>query len=279
MINSQKSLPLILLFTLLTMSSKSSTIAIRLHPRRNNTSSPPSAAAAPPPPPSSSTSSDSGNEKFCLSWRLGVEANNVVAWRTVPTECQTEVESYMIDGQYEGDLDLVMQQIFTFLDSIPISSNSSFDAWVLDVDDTCLSNLYYYKTKRFGCEPYDPAGFRAWASKGRSPAIPSVLELFKKLTEKGFKVFLVSGRDEETLGQATLNNLRNQGFFGYERLILRSGEYKGQSAVRYKSDIRQKLEKEGYRIWGNVGDQWSDLRGDSIGNRTFKLPNPMYFVP
>ncbi|KAI9108149.1 hypothetical protein K1719_021022 [Acacia pycnantha] len=236
----------------------------RLHPRRNDTSP--------------SSSSGGGDGKFCLSWRLGVEANNVVAWGIVPRECQEEVESYMIDGQYEEDLDLVMQQIFSFLNSIPLSFDS-FDAWVLDVDDTCLSNLYYYKTKRFGCEPYDPVGFRAWASKGGSPAISPVLQLFNKLLDKGFKVFLVTGRDQETLGQATINNLHNQGFIGYKRLILRSGEYKGQSAVRYKSDIRQKLEKEGYRIWGNVGDQWSDLRGNSIGNRTFKLPNPMYFVP
>lgn len=60
----------------------------------------------------------------------------------------------------------------------------------------------------------------------------------------------------------------------------RSSEYKGQRAVKYKSEIRRKIEEEeGYKIWGNVGDQWSDLQGYSLGNRTFKLPNPMYFIP
>jgi hypothetical protein len=59
----------------------------------------------------------------------------------------------------------------------------------------------------------------------------------------------------------------------------RTAEFIGQSAVAYKSEIRRQLEKEGYRIWGNVGDQWSDLQGECLGNRTFKLPNPMYFVP
>lgn len=59
----------------------------------------------------------------------------------------------------------------------------------------------------------------------------------------------------------------------------RTAAYKGQSAVMYKSEIRKQLLGEGYRIWGNVGDQWSDLEGDTIGNRTFKLPNPMYFIP
>lgn len=60
----------------------------------------------------------------------------------------------------------------------------------------------------------------------------------------------------------------------------RTAAYKGQSAVKYKSEIRKQLvEESGYRIWGNVGDQWSDLQGEYLGNRTFKLPNPMYFVP
>lgn len=61
--------------------------------------------------------------------------------------------------------------------------------------------------------------------------------------------------------------------------VCRSGAYKGQSAIAYKSAIRKQLTEEGYRIWGNVGDQWSDLQGDHTGNRTFKLPNPMYFIP
>lgn len=59
----------------------------------------------------------------------------------------------------------------------------------------------------------------------------------------------------------------------------RNEAYKGQSGIIYKSEMRRKLMEEGYRIWGNVGDQWSDLHGQFVGNKTFKLPNPMYFVP
>lgn len=64
-------------------------------------------------------------------------------------------------------------------------------------------------------------GFRAWAMEGGCPAISAVLGLFNKLVDKGLKVFLLTGRDEETLGQVTMNNLHNQGFIGYERLVLR----------------------------------------------------------
>lgn len=59
----------------------------------------------------------------------------------------------------------------------------------------------------------------------------------------------------------------------------RGSEYSGKSAVVYKSAQRKILEEEdGYRIVGNIGDQWSDLFGTNIGLRTFKLPDPMYYI-
>jgi hypothetical protein len=187
---------------------------------------------------------------YCLSWRLAVEANNVRAWRTVPTQCLRYVETYMLGGQYDRDLDLIVDQILSYVNEIAPSSDG-MDAWILDVDDTCISNVFYYRGKRYGymcawschmyalligtasllingvcflycrCDPYDPAGFRAWALKGGCPAIPAVLGLFGYLVQSGFKVFLVTGRDQETLGQVTIDNLHIQGFIGYERIILR----------------------------------------------------------
>jgi len=54
--------------------------------------------------------------------------------------------------------------------------------------------------------------------------------------------------------------------------------YHGKTAVQYKSSERKKLEEEGYRIVGNIGDQWSDILGTNIGERTFKLPDPLYYI-
>ena len=64
-----------------------------------------------------------------------------------------------------------------------------------------------------------------------------------------------------------------------EAAICRGAEDRGKSAAVFKTEARAKLVLEGYRIRGNVGDQWTDLSGDHPGDRTFKLPNPMYFVP
>uniref|UniRef100_A0A0E0FHG0 Acid phosphatase n=1 Tax=Oryza nivara TaxID=4536 RepID=A0A0E0FHG0_ORYNI len=37
-------------------------------------------------------------------------------------------------------------------------------------------------------------------------------------------------------------------------------------------------EEKGMVIIGNIGDQWSDLLGSPEGRRTFKLPNPAYYI-
>ncbi|KAK7821306.1 acid phosphatase 1 [Quercus suber] len=135
--------------------------------------------------PGSSLSPDN-DRAYCLSWRLGVETNNVRAWRTVPSECKEYIENYMTRGQYYHDFNFITNQISSYADEIALS-NDGMDAWILDIDDTCISNIIYYRGKRYG----------------------------------GFKVILLTGRDEETLGQATTDNLHSQGFIGYERLIFR----------------------------------------------------------
>ncbi|KAI4302630.1 hypothetical protein MLD38_038352 [Melastoma candidum] len=215
---------------------------------------------------------------YCLSWRLAVEANNVRSWRTVPSWCLRHVEDYMTGGQYERDIELIVDQAAGYVKDIDVSEDG-MDAWILDIDDTCISNLVYYRGRRYGVDPFDGPGFVAWAVRGECPAIPLVLRLFQRLIEAGFKVILVTGRDKASLGEATIANLQCEGFDGYERLIMRTVDWRGKGAVAFKSGVRKQLVEEGYRIWGNVGDQWSDLQGEFVGNRTFKIPNPMYFVP
>lgn len=84
-----------------------------------------------------------------LSWRLAVEANNIRNWPTVPAWCHRHVEIYMTRGQYNRDTSTVVEEILRYVDGISLSDDSR-DAWILDVDDTCISNLAYYKEKRFG---------------------------------------------------------------------------------------------------------------------------------
>jgi len=50
------------------------------------------------------------------------------------------------------------------------------------------------------------------------------------------------------------------------------------TTIHYKSATRAHIESLGHDIVTNFGDQLSDLKG-GFADRTFKLPNPNYFLP
>lgn len=90
-----------------------------------------------------------GDEPYCLSWRVMVEANNAKNWPTVPPPCVGYVWRYMAWGQYARDVAGVADQIAANAAQLA-AGDDGLDAWVFDVDDTCLSNLFYYQAKQFG---------------------------------------------------------------------------------------------------------------------------------
>jgi predicted secreted acid phosphatase len=144
-------------------------------------------------------------------------------------------------------------------------------AIVLDVDDTALST---YACMRV-------AGFdRAEAGCGRErdlPAIPETRRLFRFARDHGVTVFFVTGR-RERLRKGTVANLRRAGFADWHRLWMRPDEQPARRKDGWKARVRRAIEREGYRIVLNVGDQRSDLDGGHA-LRTIKLPNPMYVIP
>ena len=50
------------------------------------------------------------------------------------------------------------------------------------------------------------------------------------------------------------------------------------TTTHYKTATREHIESLGYDIVANFGDQFSDLAG-GFADKTFKLPNPNYFLP
>ena len=50
------------------------------------------------------------------------------------------------------------------------------------------------------------------------------------------------------------------------------------TTTQYKSLTRKYIESLGYDIVANFGDQYSDLNG-GYADQTFKMPNPMYYLP
>ncbi|XP_062087581.1 stem 28 kDa glycoprotein-like [Humulus lupulus] len=212
----------------------------------------------------------------CLSWRFGVETNNIVNWKTVPLTCEDYVGHYMLGSQYRKDSKTINKEAFFHAQSLNLSKNGK-DAWVFDIDETTLSNLPYYAENGFGSVPYNATKFNAWVSTGSAPALPESLKFYGKLVNLGVKIVFITGRTEDQR-DVTEANLKAVGYHTWERLVLKGSDYSGKSAVEYKSAQRKKVEEDGYRIIGNIGDQWSDLLGTNTGLRTFKLPDPMYYI-
>lgn len=162
-------------------------------------------------------------------------------------------------------------------------------------------------------EVFDHSKFDKWVEKGIAPAITPSLKLYQMVKDKGYKVILLTGR-RENHRVITVKNLHNAGFHNWDKLILRfailnfsaflgppiqcssyslypilgfylllyvnrSLDDQNKTATIYKSEKRDEMVKEGYRIRGNSGDQWSDLLGYAMSERSFKLPNPMYYIP
>jgi acid phosphatase len=89
-------------------------------------------------------------------------------------------------------------------------------------------------------------------------------------------VFFISGRPPN-LREATERNLREQGYDPTGVILLPEGAH-FKSAVDFKAPERRKIAEQGYTIILSMGDQESDLAG-GFAERTFKLPNPVYYLP
>lgn len=156
-------------------------------------------------------------------------------------------------------------------------------AVVLDIDETALSNWPAYRLNGWcrvvsgGCNLQGgPCGLRAWQDLGESKALAPTLALVQRARELGVAVFFISGRPPN-LRDATERNLRAQGY-GWTGVILLPEGARFPGAAAFKVPERRRITEQGYTIILNVGDQESDLNG-GYAERTFKLPNPVYYLP
>ncbi|KAF5793337.1 putative Acid phosphatase [Helianthus annuus] len=213
----------------------------------------------------------------CLSWRLAVETDNLQDWTLVPQACKDYVGHYMLGKQYRDDCDFVAAEAYKYAKGLNLTKDGK-DIWVFDIDETTLSNIPYYALDNvaFGSIPYNATSFDKWTAKAVAPAIPGSLKLYKQLIKLGFKIVFLTGTREK-FKEPRIKNLKGVGYTQWEKLILKGDNDHG-NGVEYKSSKRKELVEGGYRIRGNMGDQWSDLLGSNPGDRTFKVPDPMYYI-
>ncbi|HEY3780240.1 MAG TPA: HAD family acid phosphatase [Fimbriimonadaceae bacterium] len=183
-----------------------------------------------------------------------------------------EIISYHDSGRWHRDTLQVVHKAESWI--AHRSKGGTKLALVLDIDETALMNWPEEVKTDFG---YVPDLWNQWEKEGRAPASPEIMELFKSAIAHHVNVFFVTGRGESSR-EGTEKNLADVGYSGYVKLLMKPSTYHQKSVIPYKSSARAEIEGMGYHIVENVGDQWSDLKGGH-SERTFKVPNPMYFIP
>ncbi|XP_030516681.1 acid phosphatase 1-like [Rhodamnia argentea] len=216
-------------------------------------------------------------KNYCEGWRMNVELHNIREFEVVPEECVNYVGKYMKSTQYRVDSERAIEECIMYLSTSCSLKRDGRDAWIFDIDDTMLSTVPYYKKHQYGGEKLNVTSLEEWMSKAKAPALEHSLNLFNEIKARGIQIVLVSSRREH-LRSATIDNLVNVGFHGWSSLVLRGPEDELKGVQSYKAEVRKKLVSAGYRIWGILGDQYSSIQGLPSAKRTFKLPNPLYYI-
>ncbi|NUR48845.1 MAG: acid phosphatase [Hamadaea sp.] len=205
------------------------------------------------------------------------------------------------DGNYADEARKVASAGQRWLDAMSHKPGEQ-KAIVLDVDDTTLLTWNY---EVFSNWAYNPTTNGQFVTEQRFPAVFGMVDLVRHAQEQGYAIFFLTGRplaqEAATLGNLTADGVGVDAGYpapttlvnGEDGLFTKppvaqypdylkaacAGDPNGScTTVHYKSATRAHVESLGYDIVANFGDQFSDLEG-GYADRTFKLPNPNYFLP
>ncbi|MFI5021623.1 MAG: HAD family acid phosphatase [Alphaproteobacteria bacterium] len=194
-----------------------------------------------------------------------------------------QLTDYKCFGGYDRDVARVLGEAQAYVERR--ASQVKQPALVLDIDETSLSNWAAIKANDFGFIPHGgcknppaaPCGNDSWQRLAAATVIEPTLKLFKAARVNKVAVFFITGRTED-FREATEKNLRNAGYDDWSELMLKPVCDSKTTVQQFKTEIRKEIEKKGYTIIANVGDQYSDLEG-GYSERVFKVPDPFYFLP
>jgi predicted secreted acid phosphatase len=170
-------------------------------------------------------------------------------------------------SQYRRDFD---QAIRTAREACKKHLGEPNLAIVADIDETLLDNR-----EEIALHPdFSWPQFWSWMRESKAPVLKPTAKFLSWARKHGFAIFLITGRQED-LRRATILNLVACHVY-YDGLFMRD-THNDQPAETIKLPYRQAIEKMGFKIIVNIGDQWSDLTGGHA-ETCVKLPNRMYFV-
>ncbi|MGN6796672.1 MAG: HAD family acid phosphatase [Gaiellaceae bacterium] len=201
-------------------------------------------------------------------------------------------------GSYANEMAGLVSDAEKYLNNPPGSGNgknfSGTKAVLFDIDDTTLNTYSYEIYSNFVFNPTTNAAFvNACLTTGCVfPAVPHMVDLEHFAEDHGYTVFFLTGRPQNATTNQRPGTIANLTAAGYDvtdaNVYLKDASGATEpwlapcaptcTTTQYKSLTRQYIESLGYDIVANFGDQFSDLNG-GFADQTFKVPNPMYFLP
>jgi hypothetical protein len=211
-----------------------------------------------------------------------------------PVNGATTLHQFSPNGAYAHEVERIANRAGRALGH---PKPSAHKAVLFDIDDTTLNTYSYEIYSNYVYNPTTNGEFVNAGSASVFPAVPGMVSFEKKAIAKGYTVFFLTGRPTSQV-KGTLANLRDAGYkVNDDNVFLKDATAATEpwlascldhstspatfacNTIQYKSKTRRYIEKKlGYDIVDNFGDQFSDLKG-GFANRTYKLPNPMYFLP
>jgi predicted secreted acid phosphatase len=179
-----------------------------------------------------------------------------------------QLQTYYTNGAYENDIRKISSEAKKYFADIPTTENSII---IFDVDDTALYNWHSR-----GDFIWDHPKFSKMKQKKFKPAIEPVLDLYKYLINKGFKIIFITSRSDNDYDN-THNELVNAGYSNFFKLILMPTKLAFDPNIKtadWKLDVRKELAHQ-YNIVGSIGDRPADFLGGYTGY-IVKIPNYLY---
>ncbi|MCQ8768945.1 HAD family acid phosphatase [Streptomyces telluris] len=151
---------------------------------------------------------------------------------------------------WQRDVQAVIDRALPYVKERTADAHGRKQAVVLDIDNSSLETDFHWTYP--------------------TPAIAPVLELTRYAHARGAAVFFVTARPG-ILDSLTEHNLREVGY-PVSGLYVRHLPDLFQDVSTYKTAKRAEIEKQGYSIIANIGNNTTDLVGGHA-ERTFKLPD------
>jgi hypothetical protein len=250
-----------------------------------------------PPPPAAPTSADQIQNIDQVKTAIKAYYGDTLAGKVDPVSNTVDgkdfdIHTFSDDSAYANEVGGIAGEAQRFLTHPGAAQNhpTGQKAILFDVDDTTLNTYDYEIYSNFVYNPSTNAAF-VDNPNYQLRAVPHMVDLENWAASNGYTVFFLTGRGVAQLG-GTVADLQGAGYsfdpsnvytkdihapwlaFCYDSVNNKTT----CTTTQYKSATRAYIESLGYDIVANFGDQYSDLNG-GYADATFKIPNPMYYLP